>query len=289
MHYYNDFCKHSIKKLRALNKAGLIPKGIVDYRSIKDVVPSELSPYTQCHFFAGIAGWPLALDFAGWPRTRPVWTASLPCQPFSDGGLRQGLDDERHLWPIFSKLVQRNKPPVIFGEQSASNLALGWLDIVFADLESQGYACAAAGISAAGAGAPHIRHRIYWCAAHVGLVNAYRNSGQRIPETSFEKVSEEKARLKSHSIRSVDCVPSWSEFGWLDCRDGKRRPSESILLPVADGVSEGVGRRVILPVLVPNFKGRIQLIKGYGNAIVPPLAAKFIKAYMDAEDELTSA
>ncbi len=28
--------------------------------------------------------------------------------------------------------------------------------------------------------------------------------------------------------------------------------------------------------------GRVELLKGYGNAIVPPLAAEFVKAYMEA-------
>ena len=32
---------------------------------------------------AGIAGWSFALRLARWPDTRPVWTGSCPCQPFS--------------------------------------------------------------------------------------------------------------------------------------------------------------------------------------------------------------
>ena len=59
----------------------LIPKGYVDNRSIEDVTPNDLKGFTQCHFFAGIAGWAYALRQAGWPDDRPIWTGSCPCFP----------------------------------------------------------------------------------------------------------------------------------------------------------------------------------------------------------------
>jgi hypothetical protein len=46
--------------------SGLIAPGDVDSRSIADVQPDDLRGYTQCHFFAGIAGWSRALRLAGW-------------------------------------------------------------------------------------------------------------------------------------------------------------------------------------------------------------------------------
>ncbi|MFW9777157.1 DNA cytosine methyltransferase, partial [Brucella melitensis] len=71
-----------------------------------DVTPSDLAGFTQCHFFAGVGGWSLALRLAGWPANRAVWTASLPCQPFSTAGKQLGTSDERHLSPTFLKLVK---------------------------------------------------------------------------------------------------------------------------------------------------------------------------------------
>lgn len=41
------------------------------------------------------------------------------CQPFSAAGKRKGTADERHLWPVWFKLIKSVRPPVIFGEQVA--------------------------------------------------------------------------------------------------------------------------------------------------------------------------
>ncbi len=56
----------------------------------------------------------------------------------------------------------------------------------------------------------------------------------------------------------------WSDADWLFCRDGKWRPVEPGTFPLANGVSARVGR-----------------LRGYGNAIVPQVAATFIEAMMD--------
>jgi len=81
MNYYNEFDPGAAAWLRQLVSEGLIPAGIVDERSIEDVHPSDLSGFTQCHFFAGIGGWSRALQLAGWPESKPVWTGSCPCFP----------------------------------------------------------------------------------------------------------------------------------------------------------------------------------------------------------------
>lgn len=47
--------------MKELIAEGVLPKGDVDTRSIVEVKPSDLRGYTQCHFFAGIGGWPWAL------------------------------------------------------------------------------------------------------------------------------------------------------------------------------------------------------------------------------------
>jgi len=162
--YYNDNDPSCCSWLRELIKTGLIPDGEVDERSIADVRPEELRGFGQCHFFAGIGGWTYALKLAEWPDDRPVWTGSVPCQPWSAAGKRKGTADARHLWPEFYRLIGECRPPVVFGEQVEAAIRLGWLDGVFTDLERAGYACGAAVLPAACVGAPHIRHRIWWVA-----------------------------------------------------------------------------------------------------------------------------
>lgn len=127
MNYYNEFDKKTAAWLRELINQGYLPKGDVDERSIVEVHGSDLTGYTQCHFFAGIGGWSYALQLAGWPADEPVWTGSCPCQPFSCAGKGKGTADERHLWPEFARLIAECKPPVVFGEQVASAAGRKWL------------------------------------------------------------------------------------------------------------------------------------------------------------------
>ena len=164
MVYYNEFDPYAAQWLRNLIDAGHIARGEVDTRSIKDVSASDLTGFVQCHFFAGLGGWSHALRLAGWPDDRPVWTGSCPCQPFSAAGTQKGTADDRHLWPVWFNLIRECRPGVVFGEQVEAAINHGWLDLVQSDLESEGYACGAAGIPVAGVGAPHIRQRLWFVA-----------------------------------------------------------------------------------------------------------------------------
>lgn len=135
MNYYNEYDAGAAAWLRELISQNLIPYGHVDTRSITEVKPDDIKGYTQCHFFCGIAGWPLALQLAGWPANKPVWTGSCPCQPFSVAGRGKGVEDERHLWPEFRRLIAACKPATVFGEQVASKAGREWLSGVFLDLQ----------------------------------------------------------------------------------------------------------------------------------------------------------
>lgn len=160
LHYYNEIDPYAVAWLRNLMAEGLIPDGDIDTRSIEDVRPIDLAGYVQCHFFAGIGGWPLALKLAGWSN-RKLWTGSCPCQPFSFAGKGIGTSDKRHLWPDWFHLIAQCRPPIIFGEQVANAIGHGWLDGAFGDLEGQHYACGAVVLSASAANAPHRRDRLW--------------------------------------------------------------------------------------------------------------------------------
>jgi DNA (cytosine-5)-methyltransferase 1 len=193
--YYNEIEPYAAAWLHNLIAANLITPGTVDERDIRDVRPSELAGYTRCHFFAGIGVWDYALGLAGWPADREVWTGSCPCQPFSAAGKGGGFDDERHLWPAWHHLIRECRPRTVLGEQVASKDGLGWLDLVHADLEGEGYAVGAADLCAAGVGAPHIRQRLWFVAnacderragqhALLRSEGAGRRGAQAVPEAS---------------------------------------------------------------------------------------------------------
>ena len=301
--YYNEIDPKAAAWLRELIKHKHIADGDVDERSISDVTPADLGSYTQCHFFAGIGGWSLALRLAGWPDDRPVWTGSCPCQPFSAAGRRGGVSDERHLWPHWHHLIHQCRPATVFGEQVASRDGLGWLDLVSADMEATGYALAAADLCAAGLGAPHIRQRLWF----VGLADAdgagRDESMQQVSRGSAERIGSDgiynwmgnanhqrpqehgglgdlhlrqpngQDQGRQHIDASVDVRQSrpasqtnghWADADWLFCRDGQWRPVEPGTQPLAHGLPARVGR-----------------LRGYGNAIVPQVAAEIIKAVID--------
>lgn len=161
MNYYNEFDPYPAQWLTNLIEAGHLPFGQVDRRSIVEV-SEDLSSFTQCHFFAGIGGWPQALELAGWPKDLPVWTGSCPCQPFSTAsrGRTKGFDDERHLWPIWFDLIRQYLPPIVFGEQVVKP---GWMDRVLYDLESIGYAVGSTVLCASLVGLPR-RNRTWFVA-----------------------------------------------------------------------------------------------------------------------------
>jgi DNA (cytosine-5)-methyltransferase 1 len=160
--YYNENNPFCVEWLNNLIRDGLLPAGEVDSRSIQDVTPGDLRGFQRAHFFAGIGGWEYALQLAGWPEDRQVWTGSCPCQPFSNAGKKRGVNDERHLWPVFGRLIAECKPSTVFGEQVASKDGREWLSGVRSDLEALGYETGGADLCAAGVGAPHIRQRLWW-------------------------------------------------------------------------------------------------------------------------------
>ena len=246
--YYNEWDKEAAAWLRELIRLGLIPKGDVDTRSIADVRAADLVGYGQCHFFAGIGGWPLALRLAGWADHWPVWSGSCPCQPFSEAGKRTGTADERHLWPEFRRLIEERRPSIVFGEQVASQAGRAWLAAVRADLEALGYAMGGGDLCAAGVGAPQIRQRLFW----VADADYPRREGAVWAGEPHEARAQRAAACRE-SLRS-DRGP-WPP---------------------------GPGEVHLIPQLANGLPGVMGGCKGYGNAIVPQVAHAFIEAVMEA-------
>lgn len=276
--YYNEIDPYAAQWLRNLIDTGHIAPGFVDERSIEDIGPDDLRGFTQCHFFAGIGVWSYALRRAGWPDDRPVWTGSCPCQPFSAAGKGAGFDDKRHLWPAWHHLIRECRPAVVFGEQVASKDGLAWLDLVHSDLEGAGYAVGAADLCAAGVGAPHIRQRLYFVAysEQHGNRREAAPSDHEGPQTDgpanrLGRRSGASGALADRNAHRCGTAPGngaargfWADADWIACRDGKARPVEPGTFPLAHGAPARVGR-----------------LRAYGNAIVAPLAAEFIGAYIN--------
>lgn len=339
MNYYNEWDPQAAAWLRELIENKLIPKGVVDERSITEVQAKDLKGFTQCHFFAGIGGWPLALQIAGIPATQRLWTGSPPCQPFSVAGAGKGKDDPRHLAPTFLNLIADCRPALLFGEQVAAAVTKDfWVDSLLFELEEEGYTSGFSVLPACGVGAPHKRDRLFFGACRLAddrqqsgsrrrgrsgspcqgndvgrsgtpdklaytdgkqrnrggderpgkRVESANGSGDRsVAHTDSERFQRERRDSDSQGREGPDFRQAglldgagaknntadphhgfWSDADWLGCRDGTFRPVESGTFPLANGIPARVGR-----------------LRGYGNAIVPQVAAEFIKAFVAAKAE----
>jgi len=296
--YYNEFDPKACVWLRELIKDGLIMDGDVDDRSIEDVQPGDLRGYTRCHFFAGIGGWDLALQIAGWPDEQPVWTGSVPCQPFSTAGKGLGHADERHMWPYFCNLVQECRPDAIFGEQVEGAIKKGWLDGVQRDLEGEGYAVGHCVLGAHSVGAPHIRQRLYWAADNrreSGTINVADTSiegSQRRVRGRQDATREDQhghAGCSSEPVGVADPRGYWGDSAFVFCRDEKHRRIPTAAQPIFQRMVDGVPTDLAecdprdgFPLAV-GVKNRAVMLRGIGNAIVPQCAAEFVRAFMETK------
>jgi DNA (cytosine-5)-methyltransferase 1 len=253
--YYNDNDPFVCQWLRNLIRAGQLPYGRVDCRPIQEVTSNDVRGHQQQHYFAGIGGWPLALSLAGWGG-RPVWTASLPCQPFSVAGKGRGVEDERHLWPYFRRLVRECRPECLLGEQVGGEAGYEWLSGIRSDLEEDGYAVGAADLPAASVNSPNVGQRLYWVATTLRKRDAH--------EGSQEIAGEEEGVSGAAREREWVRPDPWQCGIPSPGHDGRRRRLPPGIELLADGVPS-----------------RVEQIRAYGNSVCPQLAAVFIRSFMD--------
>lgn len=247
--------------------------------------------------FAGIGGFDLGLERAGmrcewqveiddycrrvlakhWPEVRrykdvrewkprsggdrvDVIAGGFPCQDLSTAGKQKGLSAERSgLWFEFRRIVSALAPSWVVVE-NVYNAWRKWLPFVRRDLWERGYATLPLRLRAQDFGAWHRRSR--------GFVVAHTDSSKLRPELWRCKPRKGEAFARNTRAPRVaaDAVrdgrekrterPTQQE-GWKASTDGApvRWPSEP-----------AVGR------VVHGLPGRVDRIRGLGNAVVPQVA-----------------
>ena len=94
--------------------------------------------------------------------------------------------------------------------------------------------------------------------------NGFAND-RRVEHSDSQRLQKQFSTLSTpEKFGSVERSSSTWRHQWINCLDGKQRPVKPGLCLLAHGVSGRVGR-----------------LRGYGNAIVPQVAAEFIKAFME--------
>lgn len=193
------------------------------------------------------------IDWRDIPRVDLV-CGGFPCQPFSLAGKRRGKSDDRYLWPEVVRCLDALRPAWFLGENVPGIINLA-LDQVCADLESLGYTVWPVCVPACAVDAPHQRQRVW--------IIGFNNEGWRCPadesctEGSRGEIGDNATIPHSITLRqqeqreSVTDDARW-QLGRMRTEYGTRWPREPAIQRVVDG-----------------FPGRVDRLRGLGNAVVP--------------------
>ena len=245
------------------SSAGHVPDGEVDRTITWKLNPNDLRGLTQCHFFC----WDSADGQKRFASPDGEIALSGPevvrVSRFRarDGEKAMSINDTSG--PLFTTLSPSANLQWSLGNKLQARMAGNGSAAVRADLERLGYACGGADMSAAGVGAPHVRQRLWWVADASGV-------GKFIKREKRELVRGNDSNGHCGEWRGNGRVnkSAWSDAEFILCDDGKTRPVEPGIAPLAHGVPKRVGK-----------------LRAYGNAIVSPLAAEFVAAFMECQDD----
>lgn len=273
---YDPFCQAVLSKHWPSSKI---------YGNIKEFSKEQFTTDTRSEESGGISQQPREEGF----EIGDIYllTGGFPCQPFSQAGRRQGMSDDRYLWPEMFRIIREFKPTWIVAE-NVRGLAT-WsdgmvLEQVCSDLESEGYEVQPVIIPAVALNAPHRRDRI-WFIAHANG-NKYRGRGRSNGEADGLQGINRK-EVHSRGIGGTDKDASYTSDNDRGSRFkcgkektiGTHRNNEFTRsswnknwIEVATrfcGMDDGIPRRL----------DRASRLKALGNAIVPQVAEEIFKTF----------
>ena len=197
-------------------------------------------------------------------------TGGFPCQPFSVAGKQNGKADDRYLWPEMRRVIHETRPAWVVGENVAGILDLA-LDTVLSELEAEGYEVEAVIIPACAVNAPHRRDRV-WILAHASIYssNGIRPDGADWPHTSNHGIHSPTRRsglFGSYADVANACCKG------LEKREGSAGKRTHAATPRGDGWST----QSPFCGVADGIPGRMDRLKGLGNAIVPQVAYEILR------------
>jgi DNA (cytosine-5)-methyltransferase 1 len=299
MIYYNDSNEYCCEVLRARIKSGQLPDGVVDNRNVQDVQADELRQYRHIHLFAGIGGFPLALQLADFGTDRTIITSGFPCTDISAAGKGAGLAGKQSgLWWETLAAISVVRPQYAYLENVSTLLVRGLGDIL-GSLAQVGYDAEYHCVPASYVGAPHRRDRI-WIVAHAqehaqrtGLREG-RTEGQRSGRSCDGSCQADVADAdmwrrgempQRESISGREAGPAFQpladagrellEGGQPTSPDNR---SQEGSYPEWWAVEPDVGR------VAHGVPARVDRLKGLGNAIVPQCAAYVLRKVLDRRE-----
>jgi len=240
-----------------------------------------------------------------------IITGGFPCQPFSMAGKRKGSSDERYLWDEMLRAIQEVKPKYVIAENvyGLTNIEGGLVfEKVWSDLEVAGYEVQPFVIGACAKNAPHRRDRVWFIAYSNGFGNRGKceqssNSCKqgRSSETNKGKRDEREQQFICDPTSEGNATNTNSD-GFNKCdsnneinssqrginafSNSKQIPTNFEEFPTQSpicGRNDGLPRRLDG---ITFSKWRNESIKGYGNAITPPVAYELFKVIEEIDRKL---
>ena len=146
-------------------------------------------------------------DGTPWKGIADIVCGGFPCQDISSAGNGQGLSGKRSgLWSEMARIIGEVEPRFVFVENSPM-LTIRGLGVVLGDLATMGYDARWGVVSAADAGASHLRERI-WILADAHKVG-FEKLEKRIHQlTESGKIGARPFGDPSRASRNTDGVAS---------------------------------------------------------------------------------
>ena len=193
-------------------------------------------------------------------ETVDLIAGGFPCQPHSVAGKRRGTEDDRNLWPQFSRIVAELRPRWVVAE-NVLGIVTTYLDTVLSDLESQGYTCGTPNLPACAFDAPHRRERIF--------IVAHADGARKLqPERSEQ---DERGRIGNSSENVADAENANGRRADGTENTGRGNPEAGRCSVKGRGlqhwsIEPDVGR------VAHGIPRRVDRLRALGNAVVPQVA-----------------
>ena len=203
-----------------------------------------------------------------------IITAGYPCQPFSLAGKREGVFDDRHLWPTIRQVISNVRPARVILENVPGHLTSGGAAVI-RDLARMGYSVKWGTVRASEAGAPHQRKRLFIVANSYGM-DPGRDGHRKLFVKEDERETEREERQRVRATSGHGNKVSWGHYDRA-IRRWEKVTRRAAPIPVDEGKLSALFVEWMMGLPdgwvtdIVNHRGRA--LKMLGNGVVPQQGA----------------